>query len=129
MILLWEELFRDALWFGATGSSASPLIFSPALRRGGDHRPVAAQTAAVLAVVGAVLFGLVGVLLCVNWLWAAGLPPAALSWQVGTMLFGAVRLAGGMQRRGVLPAGISGAFGAARARCCSDLAARCSRGC
>jgi signal transduction histidine kinase len=74
----------------------------------------------MLAVGGLMLFGLGGVLLSAHWLWASGLPPTALHWRVGTMFYGAVQLAGGVELRlrggiGVpLPGGISGVLGAAQ---------------
>jgi signal transduction histidine kinase len=123
VILLWEEAFSDALWFtGGYWQSPPPALIVSALVFAAGVAIVwwLPRAAAVLAVGGLLLFGLGGVLLSMHWLWAAGLPPAALRWRVGTMFFGAVRLAGGIELRlrgGIvmpLPAGVSGAFGAAQ---------------
>jgi signal transduction histidine kinase len=123
VILLWEEAFSNALWFtGNNGQSPLPALTVSALILATGVAAVVwmPRAAAVIAVAGLLLFALGGGSLSVHWLWAAGLPLNALHWRVGTMFYGAVQLAGGVELRlrggvGVpLPGGISGVLGAAQ---------------
>jgi signal transduction histidine kinase len=123
VILLWEEAFSSALWFtGTYWQSPLPALTVSALIFAAGVAAVVwvPRAAAVVAVSGLLLFALGGGSLCVHWLWAAGLPLNSLHWRVGTMFYGAVQLAGGLELRlrggiGVpLPGGISGVLGAAQ---------------
>jgi hypothetical protein len=123
VILLWEEAFSSALWFtGSSWQSPLPALTVSALIIAAGVAAVVwvPRVAAVIAVGGLLLFALGGGSLSLHWLWTAGLPLNALHWRVGTMFYGAVQLAGGLELRlrggiGVpLPGGISGVLGAAQ---------------
>ena len=72
VIFLWEELFGQDLWFGTPWQPGfTPMMLVALLIAAAGVAAVVwlPRAAAVLAVVGTVLIGLIGVLSGVQWLW------------------------------------------------------------
>jgi signal transduction histidine kinase len=101
VIFLWEELFGQDLWFGAPWQPGiTPMMLSALLIAAAGVAAVVwlPRAAAVLAVVGAVLIGLIGVLSGVQWLWDPRSAPVG-PWSGYTIgFYGAVPLDGGITR-------------------------------
>jgi signal transduction histidine kinase len=101
VIFLWEELFGQDLWFGTPWQPGfTPMTLVAMLIVGAGVAAVAwlPRAAAVLAVVGTVLIGLVGVLSGVQWLWDPGSAPVG-PWSGYTVgFYGGVPLDGGITR-------------------------------
>jgi signal transduction histidine kinase len=101
VIFLWEELFGQDLWFGTPwqpGFTPMMLVAILVVAAGVAVVVWLPRAAAVLAVAGTVLIGLVGVLSGVQWLWDPG---SALvgPWSGYTVgFYGAVLLNGGITR-------------------------------
>jgi signal transduction histidine kinase len=101
VIFLWEELFAQDLWFGAPWQPGiTPMMLAGLLIASAGVAAVVwlPRAAAVLAVVGTVLIGLIGVLSGVQWLWDPGSAPVG-AWSGYTIgFYGAVPLDGGITR-------------------------------
>jgi signal transduction histidine kinase len=101
VIFLWEELFGQDLWFGTPWQPGfTPLMLVAILIVAVGVAAVVwlPRAAAVLAVVGAVLIGLIGVLAGVQWLWDPRSAPVG-PWSGYTVgFYGAVPLDGGITR-------------------------------
>jgi signal transduction histidine kinase len=110
VIFLWEELFAQNLWFGAPWQPGitpmmwqpgiAPMMLSALLIAAAGVAAVVwlPRVAAVLAVAGAVLIGLIGVLAGVQWLWDPRSAPVG-PWSGYTIgFYGAVPLDGGITR-------------------------------
>src|SRR6202034_4437104 len=101
VIFLWEELFAQNLWFGAPWQPGiTPMMLSALLIAAAGAAAVVwlPRAAAVLAVVGAVLIGLIGVLSGGQWLWDPRSAPGG-PWSGYTIgFYGAVPLDGGITR-------------------------------
>ena len=101
VIFLWEELFGQDLWFGTPWQPGFTPQMLAALLIGAVG--VAAvvwlpRAAAVLAVVGTVLIGLIGVVSGLQWLWSPRSAPVG-PWSGYTIgFYGAVPLDGGISR-------------------------------
>jgi signal transduction histidine kinase len=99
VLFLWEELFGQDLWFGAPWQPGiTPMMLVAMLIAAAGVAAVVwlPRAAAVLAVVGTVLIGLIGVLSGVLWLWEPG--RMSVGMQVGATIgfYGAVPLDGGI---------------------------------
>jgi signal transduction histidine kinase len=99
VLFLWEELFDGDLWFGTPWQPGfTPMMLVAILI--GAVGVVAViwlpRAAAVLAVVGTVLIGLIGVLSGLLWLWQPGPVPAATQLGETIGFYGAVPLDGGI---------------------------------
>jgi signal transduction histidine kinase len=99
VLFLWEELFDGDLWFGTPwqpGFTPMMLVAILIVAVGAAAVVWLPRAAAVLAVVGAVLIGLIGVLSGLLWLWQPGPVPTAT--QIGETVgfYGAVPLDGGI---------------------------------
>jgi hypothetical protein len=108
VIFLWEELFGQDLWFGTPWQPGfTPMMLVAILIVAAGVAAVVwlPRAAAVLAVAGTVLIGLVGVVSGVQWLWHPGSAPVG-PWSGYTVgFYGAVPLDGGITR---VPAGLEG---------------------
>jgi signal transduction histidine kinase len=101
VVFLGEELFGQDLWFGTPwrpGFTPMMLVAILIVAAGVGAVVWLPRAAAVLAVVGAVLIGLVGVLSGVQWLWDPRSAPVG-PWSGYTIgFYGAVPLDGGITR-------------------------------
>ncbi|HEX4287959.1 MAG TPA: histidine kinase [Trebonia sp.] len=101
VLFLWEELFGQDLWFGAPWQPGFTPMMLVALLIAATGVAVVVwlpRAAAVLAVAGTVLIGLVGVVSGVQWLWHPGSAPVG-PWSGDTIgFYGAVPLDGGISR-------------------------------
>ena len=101
VIFLWEELFGQDLWFGTPWQPGfTPMMLVALLIAAAGVAAVVwlPRAAAVLAVAGTVLIGLIGVLSGVQWLWDPRSAPVG-PWSGYTIgFYGAVPLDGGITR-------------------------------
>jgi signal transduction histidine kinase len=99
VLFLWEELFDGQLWFGKPWQPGFTPMMLVAIFIGAVGVAVVIwlpRAAAVLAVVGTVLIGLIGVLSGLLWLWQRGPVPAAARIGEAIGFYGAVPLDGGI---------------------------------
>jgi signal transduction histidine kinase len=100
-LFLWEELFGQDLWFGTPWQPGfTPMMLVAMLIFAAGVAAVVwlPRAAAVLAVVGTVLIGLIGVVSGVQWLWDPRSAPVG-PWSGYTVgFYGAVPLDGGVTR-------------------------------
>jgi signal transduction histidine kinase len=101
VIFLWEELFGQRLWFGLPGAPgfAEPVLTAVLLFVLGVAAVVwVPRVAATTAVAGILIYGFIGVLQGVQWLWDPGSSPMSpySGYMVG--FYGAVPLEGGITR-------------------------------
>ena len=108
VIFLWEELFGQDLWFGTPWQPGfTPMMLVALLIAAAGVAAVVwlPRAAAVLAVAGTVLIGLIGVVSGLQWLWSPRSAPVG-PWSGDTIgFYGAVPLEGGIIR---LFAGLEG---------------------
>jgi signal transduction histidine kinase len=101
VLFLWEELFGQDLWFGTPWQPGfTPMMLVALLIAAAGVATVVwlPRAAAVLAVAGTVLIGLIGVASGVQWLWDPGSAPVG-PWSGDTIgFYGAVPLDGGITR-------------------------------
>jgi signal transduction histidine kinase len=101
VIFLWEELFGQDLWFGTPWQPGfTPMMLVALLIAAAGVAAVIwlPRAAAVLAVAGTVLIGLIGVVTGVQWLWDPRSAPVG-PWSGSTIgFYGAVPLDGGITR-------------------------------
>ena len=101
VIFLWEELFGQDLWFGTPWQPGfTPMMLVALLIVAAGVAAVVwlPRAAAVLAVAGTVLIGLIGVVSGVQWLWDPRSAPVG-PWSGYTVgFYGAVPLDGGITR-------------------------------
>jgi signal transduction histidine kinase len=99
VLLLWEELFAQDLWFTpAWRSGVTPMMLITVLilAAGVAMMRRLPKAAATLAVVGIVVFGFIGLLAGAQWLWHPGTAPVG-PWSGYTIgFYGAVPLSGGV---------------------------------
>ena len=101
VLFLWEELFGQDLWFGTPWQPGfTPLMLVALVIAAAGVAAVVwlPRAAAVLAVAGTVLIGIIGVVSGVQWLWDPGSAPVG-PWSGDTIgFYGAVPLDGGISR-------------------------------
>ena len=101
VLFLWEELFGQDLWFGTPWQPGfTPMMLVALLIVAAGVAAVVwlPRAAAVLAVAGTVLIGIIGVVSGVQWLWDPGSAPVG-PWSGDTIgFYGAVPLDGGISR-------------------------------